>query len=313
MDSDTPIGVLLLAFGGPTDLDEVEPFLKNLLGKSKIPSRQLEIIKSRYQQIGGGSPLLSITIRQAVALEERLKDSGQNFRVYAAMRYWYPSIEEVLKKMHGDGICRAVALSLTPHSSYITTNSYVKELKRVASLLNHNVHILTVEDWYGHPLFLEAHREKIEEGIKHFPEEQRADLPVVFSAHSLPQKLAFNGSSYQQKIEFTIKGIVERTGPLFWQLAFQSRGRGGDKWLEPDIEDTINDLSRKGHKRVMVSPISFVSDHLETLYDLDISLNDFAGARNMSYYRSSCLNYSPTFIQALARLVLERIEKDEKR
>jgi ferrochelatase len=308
----SPIGILLLAFGGPSSLDEVESFLKNLLGKQVIPSNQLKKIKSRYQLIGGGSPLLDITLKQARALEKRLQDSGRNFRVYAAMRYWHPSIEDVMKKIYQEGICRIIAISLTPHSSPITTDSYLKELKRVSSLWNQKMQISTIEDWHEHPLFLEALLEKIEEGLERSGKEKRSDIPVVFSAHSLPKELGFDSSLYEEKIKATIRGIFEKMEPMPWQLAFQSKGGGNEEWLEPEIESIIKQLSQKGYREAMVVPISFVSDHLETLYDLDIALRDLAISWDMALYRSPCLNDSPAFIRTLASMVIEHLEKDEK-
>jgi len=305
-----PVGVLLLGFGGPSSQDEVEPFLKNLLGKSLIPPRQLKAIKSRYQLIGGGSPLLDITIKQARALEKKLLGSNKNLRVYLAMRYWHPSIEDALSNILSDGITRIIALSLTPHSSYITTNAYHKELKRVSSLPNHQMHISTIGDWYNHPLFLEAIIEKINEGMKQFPEEKRKDIPLVFSAHSLPDSTDYDADSYKLAIETTIRGIIKEVEPVVWQLAFQSRGRG-EGWLEPKIEKVVEDFFRQGFREAMIVPISFVSDHMETLYDLDIALKDLALSWNMTCYRSPCLNDSPKFIEALASLVLEHLKREE--
>lgn len=297
--------VLLLAFGGPRSLDEVSWFLKRLVGKRPSGS-QIEALKRRYQLIGGASALPEITLRQAKALEERLKEQGQPLEVYIGMRYGRPLIAETLEEIRRKGTSRIILLSLSPYRSPFTSQGYFEEAKRAAAHWEEGIELVQVDDWYAHPSLCKAWAKRISEtlGEIHKGEEE---TPVIFTAHSLPLKMA-SRSPYVKQLEETIKGIIEITGPLYWYLAFQSRGREGE-WLEPRPETTLEELFKKGYKKALIVPLGFISDHLETLYDLDISLKGWALSKGIEIIRIPCLNDSPELIGILAQLVKKALER----
>lgn len=298
---ETSVGVLLMAFGGPNSPEEVEPFLQKVLGR-RLSAQRVDEAKRRYRLIGGRSPLLEITLRQGRGLEQCLNLQGTRFKVYVGMRYWHPSIAESLGDILEDGIRRVVALSLAPYQS----TPYALKLRRAMAGLQGEIALSVVEGWYAHPLFIQALAEKLQEGLVQFPAEVRDGVHVIFSAHSLPQK-AVAGTPYVEHIEATIRGIMRIAGPLPWRLAFQSRGDDRGEWLGPDVETVLGELMRGGHREILIVPMGFVADNLETLYDIDILFRRQAESMGMSFRRSPSLNDSDTFIEALCSIVRERL------
>ncbi len=299
------IAVLLMAFGGPTSMEEVEPFLHKLLGRD-VPAQRLHEAEHRYRLIGGGSPLLEITLRQARALENRLNARDGGFRVYMGMRHWHPFIAEGLGDVLKDGIHRVVALSLAPYESSVSTEPYVLELRRAMASLGGEIEVSIVKGWHTHPIFLQALAEKVQEGLLQFPIEVSKRVHVIFSTHSLPKRAAA-GDPYVEQIKATIRGVMEITGPLPWRLAFQSAGADRGDWLEPQVDTVLRELMGAGHEEVLIAPLGFVADNVETLYDIDILYKQQAEAMGMSFQRSPCLNDSEGFIEALSSIVREHL------
>ncbi len=253
-----------------------------------------------YSLIGGKSPILDITKAQAAELEEVLNSGAtpedKPYRVYIGMRYWHPFIEDAVKQMHRDGIKNVIALGLYPHYSIATTGSSVEKLKEI--MKNYpSLSLRCIESWYDHPLYIEAVVEQINNGLAQF--EGKPD--VLFSAHSLPQQFIDDGDPYLKEIEGTIASITKKIG-VRSHLSFQSKS-GPVKWLEPSTEHMLGELARKGVKELLVVPISFVSDHIETLYEIDILYKDMAAGLGINLKRTESLNTSPTFIKALAEIV----------
>jgi len=307
-DAKGKTAVLVMAMGGPSALEEVEPFLGRFLG-DRLPSRErIEEIKGRYRLIGGKSPLSGITLRQARALEAELTGRGQRLGVFTGMRFSTPSVEDAIAKMKVLGIQQVIALPLVPHRSRLTTEPYFALLEQTIKSQKACLKVLRIPQWHTHPLFLQAVEEKVREGLSRFVSEFRTAVQVVFSVHSLPKEAVSDGP-YLEEIHETIRGLLERVGPFAWQLAFQSRGGGSESWLEPDVGEVLVELSRQGCHEVLVVPLGFVSDHLETLYDLDIKYRKQAKELGMEYQRSPSLNDSPKFIQVLTEVVLAELEK----
>jgi ferrochelatase len=303
--SHSSIGVLLLAFGGPSSAEEVEPFLQKVLGGG-VPTQRLQEAKRRYRLIGGCSPLPEIILRQASALENKLNAQDPRFKVYVGMRHWHPFIAETLGEILRDGIRRVVALSLSPYQSKMSTEPYEVELQRAIAASKGEIEVSIVKGWNTHPLFLQAQADKLKEGLLQFPVEVRHKGYIIFSAHSLPKR-GIIGDSYVEQIEATIRGIVGITGPLPWRLAFQSReGKPGD-WLDPEVSAVLRELMGEGHRDVLIAPVGFVSDNVETFYDIDILCRQQAESMGMSFRRSPSLNDSDTFIEALSHIVHEHL------
>lgn len=306
MDHPRPsIGVLLMAHGGPSSPGEVEPFLQHLLGRD-VPVQRLHEAKRRYRLIGGGSPLLEITLRQARALEESLEAEEGGLRVYVGMRHWHPFIAESLGEIIKDGIHRVVALSLSPYESRMSTEPYERELRRAIAASGREIEASVAKGWHTHSLFLQAWAERVKEGLVQFPAEVRRRVHVIFSAHSLPKR-AIAGDPYVEQLEATIRGIVGITGSLPWRLAFQSGRSKRVEWLKPEVSTVLNELMEEGYREVLIAPVGFVADNVETLYDIDILYKQQAEEMGMSLRRSPCLNDSRRFIQALSSIVREHL------
>jgi len=303
--------LLLLAFGGPRSLDEVEPFLTRLFRGRKPSAEQLERVKERYRLIGGNSPLLEITFKQAKALENSLNAKAYSFKSYVGMRYGHPLIEETLKKILDDGIREVIALPMTPFRSRASTGAYVDEVNQVNKNLREKIEVSFVEGWHLHPLFIEAIREKIEEGLMQFSLEGRKKAHLIFSAHSLPKSLVEN-KPYLKDLEESAKEILRRVKSLPWHIAFQSRGMGPEEWIGPDVESVLEELSRKKIREVLIVPIGFVSDHIEILYDIDILYRNKAELLGIQLKRTLSLNFSKRFIEALTAIVEEHVKKESR-
>ena len=299
--------LLLLAFGGPRSLDEVEFLLTRLFQGRKPSAEQIERVKERYRLIGGFSPLLKITQEQAKGLEEELKKRGYSFKSYVGMRYGHPLIEETLKEILQDGITEIIALPMAPFQSRASTGAYIEEVNRAKKILNKEVSLSFVVGWHLHPLFLEAVRERIAEGLKGFGEEERKGVHLLFTAHSLPKSIV-EKDPYAKEIEASIKGVLEKLEPFPWHMAYQSKGGGPEEWVGPDVESILTELSRQKVREILVIPIGFVADHIEVLYDIDILYREKAESMGMVLRRTPSLNFSKRFIEALATIVEEHVK-----
>jgi len=301
--------------GGPDSLDAVEPFLLNLftdrdiikigpallqpLIARLIVRRRAPSVRGYYGRIGGKSPIRELTDGQAQALEERL---GPGYRVFVAMRYSNPTTLHALEAARAAGCRRLVVLSLYPHYSRATTGSSINELERTLARMKHPFQVSCVDRFFNHPLYIQALTEKIREGLAQFPDRSQVDL--LFSAHSLPQSFIDSGDPYLDHIKETVRLVMEQLGDVRHHLAFQSRA-GPVKWLEPSTEEMLKNLAAGGCRNLLVVPLSFVSDHIETLYEVDIQYAEEAeGLGITTFRRSPSLNSSPLFIQCLAELVL---------
>jgi ferrochelatase len=265
-------------------------------------------IKERYRLIGGCSPLPEITFKQAIALENSLNAKGCPFKTYVGMRYGHPLIEETLKKIIEDGIREIVALPMTPFRSRASTGAYVEEVNQLRESVAEKTEISFVEGWHLHPLFIEAIRGKIEEGLMQFVPEERKKVHLIFSAHSLPKSLV-EDDPYVKDMEESVKEVLKKVEPLPWHIAFQSKGMGPGEWLGPDVESVLEELSKRKIREVLIDPIGFVSDHIEILYDVDILYRDKAKLLGMELKRTPSLNFSKRFIEALTAIVEEHIKK----
>jgi ferrochelatase len=299
--------VLLLAFGGPRSLDEVGPFLEKLLGK-KPSSQHIEGLRRRYQAIGGGSPLPETTLRQARALEEGLKKKKNPVPVYCGMRYSRPLIAEALEEIKQEGISHVILISLSPYRSSFSSEGYYAEVKRIVAQWEGRMDLIEADDWHAHPALCAAWAARITEAIGGM-NETKDEIPVIFTVHNLPKDVA-SASPYERQVEETITGIIEMTGPLRWHLVFQSRAGDKKDWLGPDPETILEDLIKDGFHKALICPIGFITDHLETLYDLDIALKAWADERGIEIIRTPCLNVAPELIEVLVQLVVGVLERE---
>ena len=309
-------GVILLNMGGPEKLEDVRPFLYNLFSDREIirlgpffMQKPLAWIIARkrapksmktYAKIGGGSPLTRITHDQGKALEKALREHG-DFTVVSAMRYWHPDSDTSLQTLVDAGISRIIALPLYPHYSCATSGSSIQELKAAIKRSKKDIELTIIESWPTQPDYIKALASNIQEAAASFA----PDSPqVVYSAHSLPVSFIEEGDPYVDHIEATIAAIEEITR-LPGKLCFQSRS-GPVEWLSPSTPDMLQDLAREGCKNILMVPISFVSDHVETLYEIDMLYRDQAQELGMRLESSKSLNCDQTFIEGLKALVLDK-------
>lgn len=325
MPADRPVGVVLLQLGGPRTLDHVEPFLTNLFSDPDIIDLPLAFlfrkplarfiarkrapkVQEYYRRIGGGSPILRLTERQAAALEARLRPDVPA-RVYVAMRYWHPFTEEIVERLGRDGIRRVILLPLYPHFSKTTTGSSVNEWNRVLRRRGAaDFEVDVVEEYCESPSYIAALVQNIARALNRVPAPDRGKVHLVFSAHGTPVKLVEAGDPYRDQIVRTYEAVT-RTGAfgLPHHLCYQSKV-GPERWLEPSLEDTIRRLAGEGVSHVLVIPIAFVSDHSETLWEINIQVREEAHALGIRYYdMMPALHTNPLFIRALAECVLAKV------
>ncbi len=306
--------VILLQMGGPDSVEAVRPFLLNLFSDREIIQigpkwlqpfiarmivrKRTPVVKEKYREIGGRSPIRGLTEAQAAALQAEL---GQGFVCTTAMRYWHPFTSEALAAVFAAKPERIVALSLYPHYSRATSGSSFNELNRQLSRLNGKFELIRIPYFYDHPLYIAALAEKIEAALAAFPD--RSKVQLLFSAHSLPQSFIDEGDPYLDQIQTTVRLVMERFSDVSHHLAFQSRA-GPVKWLEPSTDDKLKELAKNGCTNLLVAPLSFVSDHIETLHEIDIEYAEEARRLGITNFRRiESLNSSPAFIRCLAELV----------
>lgn len=319
-------GIVLLNMGGPATLDDVEPFLTRLFQDREIfhlPFQETTgrwfarlrtpKVRANYAAIGGGSPITRWTEMQAEGLARRLDARSPEtapHRAYVAFRYTEPLSETTLQRMRADGIDRAVALTLYPQYSCTTTGSSLNELWRVCRRLNLERAFVwsMIDRWPTHPGFVDAMAESVRQGLAHYPEAERGDVLLLFSAHSLPMYVVERGDPYPQEIGASVQAVMERLNFSHeYLLAYQSQV-GPIKWLGPQTEDVIRQLGRQGRTRVLVVPIAFVSDHIETLSEIDREYAELAHQVGVTgFRRAPALNGSETLQRGLADLVIEHL------
>jgi ferrochelatase len=335
MSTRDSIAVILFNLGGPDDLASVEPFLVKLFSDREIielpggatlqPLMARLIAKMRgpsvranYTMIGGGSPQLRITREQARALETQLNAAtggAPSFHVFVSMRYSEPGVAETLGQIAAADIRRIVTLTLFPHYSKATTGSSRNEFDRVLAeprFRNLPFDITHIEQYADDPGYLDAFADTVQNAIQQIPAERRRSTVILFSAHGLPQKFIDEGDPYVTHIERTRQGLLDRLQvPNRQLLAYQSR-TGPVKWLGPGTEEMIKELGHEGVKDLLVVPLSFVSDHIETMYEVDILFAEAAKAAGITgYFRPDALNTHPLFIDALSQLVLRSLRSPQ--
>src|SRR5579862_1937335 len=317
------IGVVLFQLGGPDTLEAIEPFLFDLfcdpdiidfpfarIGRRPlaklISSTRARKVQHHYSVIGGGSPIRRNTELQANALETELRKAGVDGQCFVAMRYWHPFTAEAIKHLRAANIEDVVLLPLYPHYSSTTTGSSLNEWWR---LFSDDVRVRTVETFYRNELYLDSIVEKVDDALARFPKSANPEL--VFSEHSVPVSVIEKGDPYQRQIEETVELVMQRGGwPNRHRLCYQSKV-GASRWLQPSLHRALRDLAAEQVKDVCIVPISFVSDHVETLGEIDHEAREEAKQLGMRQFEmTSGLNDSPTFIAALRELVITALGGD---
>lgn len=290
--------MLLLAHGSPDRVEDIPEFLRYVTNGRGLPEAVVHEIQHRYGLIGR-SPLTEVTLKQAAGVEKEL-----GLRTYVGMRNWKPFIADAIAQMTADGVRRATVVCLAPHNSRTSVGLYR------ASLKDAQFEIDFVESWHDHPLLIKAFAEKLIHGWSDACNQSGVRLPVIFTAHSVPQRTITEGDPYDQQTKHTAELVAHEAGlsSSDWTFAFQSQGMSGGPWIGPTVEGTILALKAKEHSGVFVQPIGFVCDHVEVLYDVDIAFKQFAESHDMKLWRAESLNDSPTFVKAVADLARTRMK-----
>ena len=308
MSAQSKSAVLLLAHGSPDRVEEVPEFLRCVTGGRPLPEAVVKEVQHRYGLIGA-SPLTRITLKQGELLARELK-----LPVYVGMRNWRPLIGDVVTEMRRDSITRAVAICLAPQNSRTSVGLYREALLGETGTAPFEVDF--VDNWHDHPLLIKAFAEKLAAGWKRACDESGARVPIIFTAHSVPERTISEGDPYEAQAKETASLVAMEAPQLTvddWQFAFQSQGMSGGAWLGPTVEDTIRGLKARGHRAVFLQPIGFLCDHVEVLYDIDIAFRGFAEKEGMRLSRAESLNESPTLIAALADVARSRLPAGEKK
>ena len=297
------IGVLVMAYGGPNNLDEVEPYLLDVRGFRPTAPEIIHEVRERYRAIGGRSPILERTQAQAAALQTALNAASPGeFKTFVGMRHWRPYIKDALLAMVGQGLLRAVTLAMAPHYSLLSIGAYHKKLDDASA----PIVFARIDRWGLLWGYLEALAGRVREALERFPAEARDDVQIIFTAHSLPQRIREWNDPYTDELAATGTALMQRLGPHPYHFAYQSAAMTPDPWLGPDAGQVIAELAAAGHKNVLIAPVGFVCEHVEILYDVDVVFKRQAEALGLRLERIEMLNTAPQMIDGLAGLVRAR-------
>ncbi|KPB04907.1 ferrochelatase [Bacillus sp. CHD6a] len=305
------MGLLVMAYGTPYKEEDLEPFYTHIRRGRKPSDEMLQDLRERYDAIGGISPLARITEEQANALGAHLNSIQDDieFKVYLGLKHIEPFVEDAVQQMKEDGIEEAVSIVLAPHFSTFSVKSYNGRAKEEAEKIG-GPSIVSVESWYDEPKFIQYWVDRVKETFGSMDEAEREKAVLIVSAHSLPEKIIQMGDPYPIQLQETADLIAKGAGIKNYEIAWQSEGNTPDPWLGPDVQDITHDLHKdKGYTSFVYTPVGFVSDHLEVLYDNDYECKIVTDEIGAKYYRPEMPNTQPEFIDAMATVVLEELKK----
>lgn len=302
------IGLLVMAYGTPYKEEDIEPYYTHIRHGRKPSEEALQDLKDRYNAIGGISPLARITEEQANAITEKLNEMQDRyeFELFIGLRHIHPFIEDAVSDMAEKGIKEAVTLVLAPHYSTFSIKTYNSRAQEKAD--QYGIQLHSVEEWYDAPGFIEFWATNIKETYAKMSEAEREKAVLIVSAHSLPEKILQENDPYTAQLAETAKLIAEEAGVTKYEIGWQSEGNTPDPWIGPDVQDLTRDLhAEKGYESFVYTPVGFVSDHLEVLYDNDVECKVVCDEVGANYYRPKMPNTDPLFIETLAKVVLNKL------
>lgn len=303
------MGLLVMAYGTPYKEEDIERYYTHIRHGRKPSEELIQDLTERYRAIGGISPLAKITEEQADKLEKRLNEIQDEieFTKYLGLKHIEPFVEDAVQDMHRDGLEEAVSIVLAPHFSTFSVKSYNGRAKDEAEKLGGPT-ITSVESWYDEPKFIQFWAEQLKKTFARMSEEEREHAIVIFSAHSLPEKILQYGDPYPKQLEETAELIAKAAGVKEYAIGWQSAGNTPEPWLGPDVQDLTRDLyNEKGYKAFVYCPVGFVAEHLEVLYDNDIECKAVTDEVGASYFRPEMPNANDEFIDALANVILKKL------
>lgn len=304
------MGLLVMAYGTPYKEEDIERYYTHIRHGRRPSDEMLEDLKGRYEAIGGLSPLAETTNNQAKALQDHLNEIQDEieFKLYIGLKHIEPFIEDAVKQMHNDGIEEAVSIVLAPHFSTFSIQSYNGRAKEEAEKLG-GLTIKSVESWYKEPKFIQYWVEKVKATFAAMPKEERNAAALIVSAHSLPEKILELGDPYPNQLKETAELIATGAGVSNYYLGWQSAGNTPEPWLGPDVQDLTRELYEEHQFKAFVyTPVGFVAEHLEVLYDNDYECKVITEELGVSYYRPEMPNTDPLFVDAMATVVLNLLK-----
>ncbi len=305
------MGLLVMAYGTPYKEEDIERYYTHIRRGRKPSPEALEDLQNRYEAIGGISPLAKITQQQMESLEKRLNEVQNEieFKAYLGLKHIEPFVEDAVEAMHKDGIKEAVSIVLAPHFSTFSVKSYNGRAKETAEKLGGPI-IHSVESWYSEPKFIQYWATRVKQTFDLIDEEKRQKAVLIVSAHSLPEKIIAAGDPYPNQLQETADLIAQAAGIEHYEIGWQSAGNTPEPWIGPDVQDLTRKLhEEKGYTSFVYTPVGFIADHLEVLYDNDYECKVVTDEIGADYYRPEMPNAQPEFIDGLATVVLKRIAR----
>src|SRR5438270_6610619 len=301
--------LLIVSFGGPEGMDEVMPFLSNVLRGRNVPEARMREVAHHYELFGGVSPINEQNRKLIAALEAELEERGPRLPVYWGNRNWQPMLADTLRRMRDDGIRSALAFVTSAYSSYSGCRQYREDIERARATVGEGVpRVEKLRAFFNHPRFVGPNVENLRAALEQIPAHRRAAAQLAFTAHSIPAAMAA-GCDYERQLLETCRLVAEGAGHASWRLVFQSRsGPPTQKWLGPDICDHLRELKEAGTTDAVVAPIGFISDHMEVLYDLDTQARKVAEALGLNMMRAATVGAHPQFVRMIRELILERMD-----
>ncbi|EAD6456443.1 TPA_asm: ferrochelatase [Listeria monocytogenes] len=302
------VGLLVMAYGTPYKDEDIERYYTDIRHGHKPSEEMIADLRGRYHAIGGLSPLAKITEAQAYGLEKALNESQDEveFKAYIGLKHIEPFIEDAVEAMHKDGIEEAISIVLAPHYSSFSVEAYNKRAKDAADKLG-GLRIKAINDWYKQPKFIQMWADRINETAKQIPADELLDTVLIVSAHSLPEKIKQHNDPYPDQLQETADFIFEKVVVPHYALGWQSEGKTGEPWLGPDVQDLTRELyGREKYKHFIYTPVGFVAEHLEVLYDNDYECKVVTDEVGATYYRPPMPNSDPEFLEVLRTVVWEK-------
>ncbi len=316
MNNTASVGVLLMTYGSPETLDDVQGYMTNVYGGREPDPALVTEFKRRYDLIGG-SPLVRITKEQAAALQDELRrrhPDDPTFHVEVGMRFFPPFVPDGLRALAAKGVDRAVGVIMSPQYSPILMSGYLKAVDEGLKSLDGPLPMTVAGSWNEQPLFLQAIAARVREALDNAPAEARDKTQVLLSAHSMPLRVVEKEPDYIGQLKDTAARVAELAGlPADrWGFCYQSAGHTPEEWLKPDFADVMPELAAQGKRHVLIAPVQFLADHLEILYDIEVGAREQAEEHGIAFMRTASLNTSPLFIAALADVVEEQLARQER-
>ena len=307
--------ILVTSFGGPERPDDVMPFLENVLRGKNVPRERMLEVAEHYYHFGGKSPINDQNRQLIAALEAELARHGPCLPIYWGNRNWHPMLTDTLCQMKADGVHRALAFVTSAYSSYSSCRQYREDIARAQEATGEGAPVVDkIRAFHNHPGFVEAVVDRLQQALAKIPAERREAAHLIYTAHSIPVAMS-QGCDYEKQLKETGRLVAEELGHKEWRLVYQSRsGPASQPWLEPDILDCLREIkARGGSSDVVIAPIGFVSDHMETLFDLDTQARELCAELGLQMVRAETVGTHPRFIRMIRELIRERQDENEVR